>query len=210
MFPVFVVDDNELVRLGIGSLLATSGRCELVGQTGSAIQAAQLILATRPEIVILDDRLPDGNGIELCRALQATTPRPRCIVLSEDEAGATRAAAFSAGAAAYIRKPMRRDVLLDALVRVALGQQLLSAPAPHDTARRRPAMLSPRELQVLALLGAGMTNRQIGYALHLSEKTVKNYVSGLLSKLGFERRTQAAVYAATHDGGTIGGAPETE
>lgn len=211
MTRVFLVDDHEIVRRGIAELLEAERDLEVVGEAGTVAQAPGRIAATRPEVVVLDVRLPDGDGIELCRAIRSTHPDIRCLMLTaHDDDAATRAAVL-AGAAGYVLKDIRGRHLVDGIRRVARGESLipravservvagLSAPLPTTAAPVDAAVpgLSAREHQILQLIAEGLTNRQIGERLELAEKTVKNYVSGLLAKLGMERRTQAAVFGAS-------------
>lgn len=199
---VFILDDHELVRLGLQELLEGHG-FSVVGSSGSAGEATRLIPALHPDVSVLDARLPDGTGIEVCRDVRSIDPTLRCLILtSYDDEHALRSAVL-AGAAGYVLKEIGGTDLLTAIKLAARGESLfdahlkrkivegLSEPVPVDP---RVASLTAQERRVLALIGQGMTNRQIGQELFLAEKTVKNYVSSLLAKLGFERRTQAAVY----------------
>lgn len=199
---VFILDDHELVRLGLKELLEGHG-CTVVGSSGSAEEATRIIPALHPDVCVLDGRLPDGTGIEVCRDVRSVDPSLRCLILtSYDDEQALRGAVL-AGAAGYILKEIGGTDLLSAIKLAAGGGSLfdaklkqrvvdgLSEAAPVDP---RVAALTAQERRVLALIGQGMTNRQIGQELFLAEKTVKNYVSSLLAKLGFERRTQAAIY----------------
>jgi len=200
---VFLLDDHELVRRGLANLLDAQPDLEVIGEASTAAQARARIRATSPDVAILDVRLPDGSGIDVCRALRAAESPVRCIMLTAyDDDDAARAAVI-AGAAGYVRKDIGSSTLIDSVRKVAAGRSILSPelsrrvteglrdPRPTD---ERLASLSLRERQVLALIADGMTNRQIGDVLSLAEKTVKNYVSSLLMKLGLERRTQAAVF----------------
>jgi DNA-binding NarL/FixJ family response regulator len=208
LIRVFILDDHELVRRGLQELLEGEG-FEVVGSSGSAEEAARRIPALRPDVSVLDARLPDGTGIEVCREVRSVDPGLNCLILtSYDDEQALRGAVL-AGAAGYVLKEIGGTDLLGALRRAARGESLFDAglkariieglmePKPLD---RRVSSLTPQEVRVLQLVGEGMTNRQIGEALDLAEKTVKNYVSSMLAKLGFERRTQAAVYFANKDG----------
>ena len=199
---VFILDDHELVRLGLKELLEVHGYA-VVGSSGSAVEAARLIPALRPDVSVLDGRLPDGTGIEVCRDVRSVDPSLKCLILtSYDDEQALRGAVL-AGASGYVLKEIGGTDLISAIKVAAGGGSLfdaalkqrimegLSTPAPMDP---RVATLTAQERRVLALIGEGMTNRQIGQELFLAEKTVKNYVSSLLAKLGFERRTQAAIY----------------
>ncbi|KRE80422.1 response regulator [Arthrobacter sp. Soil762] len=201
---VFVLDDHELVRRGLQELLESEG-FEVVGMSGSAEEATRRIPALRPDVAILDARLPDGTGIEVCRDVRSVDPSLNCLILtSYDDEQALRGAVL-AGAAGYVLKEIGGTDLLGALRRAARGESLFDAELKARiiqglTEPKKPdprvASLTPQERRVLELVGEGMTNRQIGEQMLLAEKTVKNYVSSMLAKLGFERRTQAAVYIA--------------
>jgi two-component system, NarL family, response regulator DevR len=198
---VYILDDHELVRQGLKDLLEGEGFL-VVGESGSAAEATRRIPALRPDVAILDGRLPDGTGIEVCRDVRSFDPRLRCLILtSYDDEQALRGAVL-AGASGYVLKQIRNNDLLAGIRRAAAGESLFEpgveqriiaglSKAPADP---RMEALSTQEKKVLALIGEGMTNRQIGAELFLAEKTVKNYVSSILAKLGFERRTQAAVF----------------
>ncbi|SEI93376.1 DNA-binding response regulator, NarL/FixJ family, contains REC and HTH domains [Arthrobacter sp. yr096] len=201
---VFILDDHELVRRGLQELLEGEGFV-VVGMSGSAEEATRRIPALRPDVAVLDARLPDGTGIEVCRDVRSVDPGLNCLILtSYDDEQALRAAVL-AGAAGYVLKEIGGTDLLGALRKAAHGESLfddavktrivqgLTAPKRQDP---RTASLTPQERRVLEYVGQGMTNRQIGEEMLLAEKTVKNYVSSLLAKLGFERRTQAAVFMA--------------
>jgi len=202
---VFLLDDHEVVRRGLRDLLEAAGGLEVVGEAGTADEALRRIPPTRPDVAIVDVRLPDGNGVDVCREIRSAHPEVQCLILtsfSDDEA---LFQAIMAGAAGYLLKQIRGTDLVDAIRRVAEGQSLLD---PAVTARvldrlrtppaddERLARLTDQERRILDLIAEGLTNRQIAQRIHLAEKTVKNYVSNLLAKLGMERRTQAAVYAA--------------
>lgn len=199
---VFILDDHELVRRGLQELLEGEGFV-VVGMSGSAEEATRRIPALHPDVAVLDARLPDGTGIEVCRDVRSVDPGLNCLILtSYDDEQALRGAVL-AGAAGYVLKEIGGTDLLGALRRAARGESLfdeavkqriiqgLTEPKRQDP---RVASLTPQERRVLECVGKGMTNRQIGKELQLAEKTVKNYVSSLLAKLGFERRTQAAVF----------------
>lgn len=198
---VYILDDHELVRQGLRDLLEGEG-FEVVGESGSAAEATRRIPALHPDISVLDGRLPDGTGIEVCRDVHSTDPGLHCLILtSYDDEHALRGAVL-AGASGYVLKQIRSNDLVDGIRRAAAGESLFGpgverrireglSDAPTDP---RLEALSPQEKKVVALVGQGLTNRQIGEELFLAEKTVKNYVSSILAKLGFERRTQAAVY----------------
>ncbi len=199
---VFLVDDHEIVRRGIADLLNAENDIEVVGEAADAAQARKRIAATRPDIALLDVRLPDGNGIDLCREIRSKNPEIRCLMLTaydDDEAIST---AVVAGASGYVLKDVRGSGLLEALRKVASGRSMLDPGLTRRVVQKieaqnagdpRLGSLSPREGQILTLIADGLTNRQIGEQLGLAEKTVKNYVSGLLSKLGLHHRTQAAI-----------------
>ncbi|HKE68731.1 MAG TPA: response regulator transcription factor [Nocardioidaceae bacterium] len=201
---VYLLDDHEVVREGIRALLEAKPDFEVVGESDSAEQARRRIPALRPDVAVLDARLPDGSGIDVCREVRSVDPSIKALILTsynDDEALFT---AIMAGAAGYILKEVGGGALVDAIRRVADGQSLLDPAVTGRVLERLrkgddqpPELrnLSEQELNVLKLIAKGMTNRQIGEELHLTEKTVKNYVSSLLGKLGLERRTQAAVLA---------------
>lgn len=204
MTRVFLVDDHEIVRRGIAGLINAEGDLEVVGESSAVAHTLGRVAATRPDVAVLDVRLPDGSGIDLCRAIRSAHPDVQCIMLTAYDDDEASYAAVMAGAAGYVLKDIRGQNLLEGIRKVATGQSLLprglgdrvvaslSAPAPGGDGPE----LTLRERQVLSLIAEGLTNRQIGERLDLAEKTVKNYVSGLLAKLGMERRTQAAVYGA--------------
>lgn len=206
MTRVFLVDDHEIVRRGIAELVDAERDLEVVGEAGTVKQALGRIDATLPDVAVLDVRLPDGNGIDLCRDIRSKHPEIACLILTAyDDDEAVRAAVM-AGAAGYVVKDIRAQALLEGIRKVAAGGRLLPATAGRrvvDDIVASPAspeidaQLSLRERQVLEFIADGLTNRQIGERLELAEKTVKNYVSGLLAKLGLESRTQAAVYRVT-------------
>jgi DNA-binding NarL/FixJ family response regulator len=204
---VFLLDDHEIVRRGIAQLLDGEDDIEVVGEAGTAAQALARIPALRPDVAVLDIRLPDGEGVSVCRDVRAAIePPPACLMLtsySDDEA---LFAAIMAGAAGYLLKQVTGVDLVGAVRTVAAGGSLLDprttglvlerlrrGDEPEDP---RYTSLSPQERRILGLIADGLTNRQIGAEMFLAEKTVKNYVSSLLHKLGFARRTEAAVYAA--------------
>jgi two-component system, NarL family, response regulator DevR len=202
---VFLLDDHEVVRRGVRELLDAEDDIEVIGEAGTAEEALSRIPATSPDVAVLDVRLPDGNGVEVCRDVRSLRPELACIMLtsySDDEA---LFEAIMAGAAGYVLKQVKGSDLVDAVRRVAAGQSLLD---PSVTARvldrlrkapeedERLKHLTEQERKILAHLADGQTNRQIADAMFLAEKTVKNYVSNLLAKMGMSRRTEAAVYAA--------------
>jgi DNA-binding NarL/FixJ family response regulator len=198
---VFVLDDHELVRQGLRELLEGEG-FEIVGESGSAAEASRRIPALHPDLAILDGRLRDGTGIEVCREVRSVDPSLRCLILtSYDDEQAVRGAVL-AGASGYVLKQIRSAELLDGIRRAAAGESLFPPGVEqriidglvHAPTDPRLEALTAQEKKVLALIGQGLTNRQIGEDMFLAEKTVKNYVSSILAKLGFDRRTQAAVY----------------
>ncbi|PID96255.1 MAG: DNA-binding response regulator [Actinomycetales bacterium] len=203
---VFLLDDHEIVRRGLRELLTLSGDIKVVGESGSALEAERRIPALRPHVCVLDARLPDGSGIDVCRAIRAVDPQLRALILtSYDDDQALRAAVL-AGASGYVLKDIRGTDLVSAIRRVAAGEQLLS-PDVLARARRNLAetsvdprlrSLTPQERRILEHISEGRTNRQIAEGMFLAEKTVKNYVTSILDKLGMDSRTQAAVFAATH------------
>ena len=202
---VFLLDDHEIVRRGIADLLEAEAGITIVGEAGTAAEALARIPAARPHVAVLDARLPDGSGIDVCRDIRSSMPEGRCLILTSYDDNDAIFAAVMAGAAGYLLKEIRGSNLVDAIRQVADGKSLLDPAvterllarlrdgAPED---KRLASLTEREREILELITEGLTNRQIGDRLFLAEKTVKNYVSGLLAKLGMERRTQAAVYGA--------------
>jgi DNA-binding NarL/FixJ family response regulator len=201
---VFLLDDHEVVRRGLRDLLEAEDDLEVVGEAGTAEEAYGRIPATSPDVAVLDVRLPDGDGIEVCREIRSKHPEIACIMLtsfSDDEAVY---AAIMAGAAGYLLKQVRGTDLVDGIRLVGGGGSLLD---PSVTARvlervrnrdqdDELSMLTGQERKILDLIAEGLTNRQIGERLFLAEKTVKHYVSNLLAKLGMSRRTEAAAYAA--------------
>jgi DNA-binding NarL/FixJ family response regulator len=204
---VFLLDDHEVVRRGLCDLLERDGDITVVGESGSAVEATARIPALRPDVAVLDGRLPDGSGIEVCREVRAVDPSIAVLILTSYDDDDALFAAIMAGAAGYVLKQIRGSDLVDSVRRVAAGQSLLDPAVTQqvfDRLRHGPvedtalAPLTSQEKRILELIGQGMTNRQIAEEIFLAEKTVKNYVSSLLAKLGMERRTQAAVFAAKH------------
>jgi len=202
---VFLLDDHEVVRRGLRDLLDREDDIEVVGESGSAVEATARIPALRPNVAVLDARLPDGNGIDVCRDVRSVDPTIQALVLTSFEDDEALFAAIMAGAAGYVLKQIRGNDLVDAVRRVAAGQSLLDPAVTQrvlERIRRGPEQpdelrgLTEQERKILALVAEGLTNREIAQRMFLSEKTVKNYVSSLLAKLGLERRTQAAVLAA--------------
>jgi two-component system, NarL family, response regulator DevR len=202
---VFLLDDHEVVRRGLRELLETDGGVEVVGEAGTAEEALSRIPPTKPDVAVLDVRLPDGDGIEVCRDVRSRHPEIHCLMLTSFTDDDALLQSILAGAAGYVAKQIRGADIVDAIRRVADGQSLLDptvAARARDRLRAEPeederlARLSTQERTILDLIADGLTNRQIAQHLNLAEKTVKNYVSNLLAKMGMERRTQAAVYAA--------------
>jgi DNA-binding NarL/FixJ family response regulator len=204
---VFLLDDHELVRRGIRELLESEGDIVVVGESGSAQEAARRIPALRPDVAILDGRLPDGSGIDVCRDVRSIDPNIKALILTSYDDDDALFAAIMAGSAGYILKQVRGNDFVDIVRRVAAGQSMLdpamtaqvlervrSGP-PKDKALEG---LTDQEQKILELIGEGLTNRQIAERMFLAEKTVKNYVSSMLAKLGLTSRTQAAIFATKH------------
>jgi two-component system response regulator DevR len=205
VITVFLVDDHEVVRRGLVDLLSGDPELEVVGEAGTVAEAMARIPAARPDVAVLDVRLPDGNGIDLCRDLLAAHDELRCLILTSYTDEQSMLDAIIAGASGYVVKDIRGMELAAAIKAVGSGKSLLdnrAAAALMSKLRRntgedsRLRDLSPTERTLLDLLGEGLTNREIGERMFLAEKTVKNYVSRLLAKLGLHRRTQAALLAA--------------
>lgn len=202
---VYLLDDHEIVRRGLRELLESDGRIDVVGESGLAEEAARRIPALRPHVAVLDGRLPDGSGIDVCRDVRSVDPSIACLILTSYDDDEALFHAIMAGASGYVLKQIRGNELIDAILRVAQGQSLLD---PQVTARVLERLrggheedaaisgLTEQERRVLMHIADGLTNRQIGQEMFLAEKTVKNYVSSILAKLGMERRTQAAVFAS--------------
>jgi two-component system, NarL family, response regulator DevR len=201
---VYLLDDHEVVRQGLRTFLESSGDIEVVGESALASEATARIPALRTHVAILDARLPDGSGIEVCRAVRAVDPTIRALILTSYDDDEALFAAIMAGASGYILKEATGQDLIGAVHHVAAGHSLIDPILTErvlDRVRNGPetapelAELTEQELKLLELVAEGLTNRQIGERMFLAEKTVKNYVSHLLAKLGLERRTQAAVLA---------------
>jgi Response regulator containing a CheY-like receiver domain and an HTH DNA-binding domain len=202
---IFLLDDHEIVRRGVRELLEAHDDLEVVGEAATAHEGMTRIPAVKPDVAVVDMRLPDGNGVEVCREVRSRDASIQCLILTSFADDEALFDSIMAGAAGYLLKQIKGTDLVDAIRRVASGQSLLD---PNVTARvlerlrkgpeedERLARLTDQERKILDLIAEGMTNRQIGERLFLAEKTVKNYVSNLLSKLGMERRTEAAVFAA--------------
>ncbi len=200
---VFLLDDHELVRRGVRELLEGEGDIEVVGEASTAAEALARVPAVRPQVAVLDVRLPDGDGVSVCRELRSQFPDLACLMLTSFSDDDALLGAVMAGAAGYVLKDIRGGDLVGAVRTVAAGGSLLDARSTaHVLARLRDKqaadpldVLTEQERKILGLIGEGLTNRQIGERLFLAEKTVKNHVSSLLSKLGMQRRTQVAVLA---------------
>jgi DNA-binding NarL/FixJ family response regulator len=202
---VYLLDDHEVVRQGLRALLEGAGDIEVVGESGLAEEATARIPALRPDVAVLDARLPDGSGIEVCRAVRAVDDSIRALILTSYDDDEALFAAIMAGASGYVLKEVTGLNLVSAVRQVAGGMSLID---PALTARvlervrngptTAPELesLTEREMELLGLIAEGLTNRQIGERMFLAEKTIKNYVSAILAKLGLERRTQAAVLAS--------------
>ncbi|WP_410659090.1 response regulator [Amycolatopsis sp. lyj-112] len=204
MLRVFLVDDHEVVRRGVADMLEEDAALNVVGQAATFSQALARIPALRPDVAVLDVRLPDGNGVELARELRSKLPELKCLMLTSYTDEQAMLDAIMAGASGYVIKDIRGMDLVAAVKEVGSGRSLLDARAAatlmakfrDDAVKKGPlAGLSEQERTLLELIGEGLTNRQIAERMFLAEKTVKNYVSRLLTKLGMQRRTQAAVLA---------------
>ena len=204
---MFLLDDHEIVRRGLRDLLDAEDDIEVIGEADTQAAAVGRVHALDPDVAVLDVRLQEGNGIEACREIRSLHPRTACLILTSFDDDDALMHAIVAGAAGYVLKQIRANELIDSIRRVAAGESLLD---PVTTARMLERMrqgtpedeviarLSPQEHRVLELLADGLTNRQIAEQMYLSEKTIKNYVTAVLTKMGMARRTEAAVYAARH------------
>lgn len=202
---VFLLDDHEVVRRGLKDLLEDAGGFEVVGESGLAEQAMRRIPALRPDVAILDGRLPDGSGIDVCRHVRSQDPTIAALILTSFDDDDALFSAIMAGASGYLLKQARGNDVVESVRQVAAGRSLLDPAITAQVLERirngpptNPVLdrLTAHEQRVLELIGEGLTNRQISTQLHLAEKTVKNYVSSLLTKLGLESRTQAAILLA--------------
>ncbi len=205
---VFLLDDHELVRTGLRSLLEGAEDIAVVGEAGTVTEALDRIPPIHPDLAILDVRLPDGSGVEVCREIRSQMPEIACLMLTSYADDEALFAAIMAGAAGYVLKQVGGMDLIDDVRRVANGESLLDETLTEEVLKRvrsgseadpRLASLTPQERRILDLIAKGQTNRQIAAEIFLAEKTVKNYVSSLLAKLGMKRRTQAASYAIRLD-----------
>jgi two-component system, NarL family, response regulator DevR len=203
---VFLLDDHAVVRAGLRAVLEADADIDVVGEAGTVAEAVEGITLTRPDVAVLDGRLPDGSGVEVCRQVRLVSPQTRTIMLTSYDDDEAMLASVLAGASGYLLKEIGTTDIVASVRAVHAGGTLLD-PAEVDQVRARLedplaadprlADLTPQERRVLGLLGEGWTNRQIGGELHLAEKTVKNYVSSLLAKLGLSSRTQAALFTTT-------------
>lgn len=201
MIRVAIVDDHELVRRGLKDLIESDPELEVVAQAGNTFEGFQIVKAHAPDVAILDVRMPDGNGVELCREIQSKVPGVKVIMLTSYADDEALLGAILAGASGYILKDIKGETFLRSIHKVAAGEPILDENASERVKARlrksgSPAAdisdLSDQERRIIALIGEGLTNRQIAEQMFIAEKTVKNYVSSLLAKLGLERRTQAA------------------
>ena len=202
---IFLVDDHEVVRRGVRDLLDAEDDFEVVGEAGSVDEALRRVASVAPDVAVLDVRLPDGSGVELCRELRVSHPKLACLMLTSFDDDEALFEAIVAGAAGYVLKQVKGNDIVNAVRQVGAGRSLLDATMTSRVMERlrngsaedpRLAGLSGQERRILELLAEGKTNRQIAGDMFLAEKTVKNYVSNLLTKMGMSRRTEAAVYAA--------------
>ncbi|MCW2784136.1 MAG: devR 1 [Marmoricola sp.] len=202
---VFLLDDHDIVRRGVRALLESAGDIEVVGDCGTIAEAWAEIPRLAPQVAVLDARLPDGSGIELCSRLREVAPAVRCLILTSYDDEAAVVAAIRSGAAGYLLKEVEGDSLLSAVRTVASGQSLIDPAMARrviqwieqtSTGPEELAGLTEQQLRILELLAEGLTNREIGLRLYLAEKTVKNHVTRILAALGVQRRTQAALLAS--------------
>ena len=207
---VFLLDDHEIVRRGVKDLLEKDGDIVVVGESSSASEAVRRIPALRPDVAILDGRLADGSGIDVCREVRSVDPTIKGLILTSYDDDDALFAAIMAGASGYLLKQVRGEDFLEGVRRVAAGQSMLDPAMTAqvlDRIRNGPEnddeldVLTPQEKRILELVGQGLTNREVARQMTLSEKTVKNYVSSMLGKLGLASRTQAAVFVAKHGEG---------
>ncbi len=205
MVRVFLLDDHAVVREGVRRLLETDGDLVVVGEAGTAAEALATVEQVEPDVAVLDVRLPDGDGIEVCRELRSRHPRLACLMLTSFADDEALAQAVLAGAAGYVLKQIQGSELVASIRAVAAGHSLIDSETTRrvlgelrraNAEREGVERLTHREREILELIASGKTNREIGAELFLAEKTVKNYVSNLLAKLGMGRRSEAAAYAA--------------
>jgi two-component system response regulator DevR len=202
---VFLLDDHEIVRRGVADLLSAEADIQIVGEAATVDEALRRIPAAAPQVAVLDARLPDGSGIEVCRIVRDADPTIKCLILTSYDDDEAVFAAVLAGASGYVLKQIRGAGLIDAVRQVAAGRSLLDPRVTERVLERvrggaaddpRLAALNAQERRILELIAEGMTNREIGRTLFIAEQTVKNNVTSLLAKLGMQRRTQAAVLGA--------------
>jgi two-component system, NarL family, response regulator DevR len=205
---VFLLDDHELVRHGLRALLEAEDDIRVVGEAGTAELAIRRLSALRPDVAVLDVRLPDGDGVEVCREIRSRHPEVACLMLTSFGDDEALFDAVMAGAAGYLLKEVREVDLVTSIRTVAAGGSLLDPVATQRVLDRlregtpddqRLSVLTEQERKIFDHIGEGLTNRQIGERVYLAEKTVKNYVSSILMKLGMDRRTEAAAFAARMD-----------
>ena len=203
---MFLLDDHEIVRRGVADLIDAEDDLVVVGQWGGAVGAVERIEACAPDVVVIDVRLGDGSGIEVCRDVRSSRPDIGCLILTSFSDDQALVDASLAGAAGYLLKQVRGNRIVEAIRAVAGGSQLLDSATVRLAVRRMResepgtiAELTPREREILDLIGEGRSNRQIATELFLAEKTIKNYVSNLLAKLGMQRRSEAAAFVARVD-----------
>jgi DNA-binding NarL/FixJ family response regulator len=203
---VFLLDDHEVVRRGLTDLIDAEPDMTVVGEAAGVTGLLAAVSTAEPDVAVLDVRLADGNGIEACRDIRSAHPGIRCLILTSFADDRALVDAAMAGASGFVLKQIRGNELITSIRAVAEGRQLLDGAEARlalrrlkDTEEGRIEQLTPQEQRVFELIGAGLTNRQIGDELHLAEKTVKNYVSNLLAKLGMARRSEAAAFAARVD-----------
>ena len=202
MIRIFLLDDHEVVRRGVRELLEAEDDMTVVGEAGTTEEALARIPATQPEVALLDVRLPDGDGVSICREIRSRRPDVQCLMLTSFADDEALFSAIMAGAAGYVLKQVKGTDLVEGVRRVARGESLLDPSVTRRVLERlrapddELAALTDQERRILDFIAEGHTNRQIAEQMYLAEKTVKNYVSNLLAKLGMSRRTEAAVYAA--------------
>jgi two-component system response regulator DevR len=209
---VYLLDDHEIVRRGLRELIEATDDLVVIGESGLAKEAIRRVPALRPDVTIFDARLTDGSGIDACREIRSLDPSLKGLILTSFDDEQALTSAILAGASGFLLKDIRGNGIIDAIRRVASGENLLATEDARRLVERWTVngdtdplirMLTPQERRVLELIAEGLTNRQIGRTLSLAEKTVKNYVTSVLAKLGLESRTQAAVYATTQGGTTL-------
>jgi DNA-binding NarL/FixJ family response regulator len=201
---VFLLDDHEIVRRGLRELIDAEDDLEVVGEAGSADEAHRRVPVANPDVAVLDVRLPDGNGIEICREIRSRSPQIACVMLTSYADDEAVYAAILAGASGYLLKQIKGSDLIEGIRSVGRGESLLDPAVTTRVLERlrhrgdddELAALTPQERKILDHIAEGLTNRQIGEQMFLAEKTVKNYVSNVLAKLGMSRRAEAAAYAA--------------